>query len=118
VLSATLAVFDTASDRVRVATAGFPAPVLVKPDHPAAVWLGSGLFLGAADTVYAEMVADLAPGEKLLLLGRGAADRRPDVREIADANRHLAAQPLADAVAAGLGVDGGVTLVVAERLEP
>ena len=118
VVSVTLAVFGTSSDRVRVATAGFPAPVLVKPDAPAEVWLGSGLFLGAAETVYAEMAADLAPGEKLILLGRGAADRRPDVREIADANRNLAAQALAETLAAGLGVEGGLTLIVAERREP
>ena len=114
VASATVAVFDAESGRTRVATAGFPAPVLVRPDAPAEVWVGSGLFLGAGETEYAEMVADLAPGKKLILLGRGAADRRPDVREIADANRHLPAQELADAIAAELG-DAAVALVVAER---
>jgi len=116
VVSATVAAFDAESGRARVATAGFPAPVLVRPDAPAEVWVGSGLFLGAGETEYAEMVADLAPGEKLILLGRGAADRRPDVREIADAHRHLGAQPLADALAAELGADAAVALVVAERV--
>lgn len=113
VISAAVARIDTASDSIRVATAGFPAPVLVKPDAPAEVWLGSGPFLGSTDTAYTETVAELKPGEKLVILGRGAADLRPDVRDIADANRHLAAQPLADAIAGGLGVTD-LTLVVAE----
>ena len=104
----------TAARLLLPARVTFPAPVLVRPDTPAEVWVGSGLFLGAGETEYAEMVADLAPGEKLILFGRGAADRRPDVREIADAHRHLGAQPLADKLAAELG-DAAVALVVAER---
>jgi len=115
VLSATVIAFPDDSGRVRVVTAGFPAPVLVKPTAPAEVWTGSGPFLCSTDTTYTDRVAELAPGEKLILLGRGAADRRPDVREIADAHRHLAAQPLADALAVGLGTDEPVTLIVAER---
>lgn len=114
VVSASVTLIDFDSDVVRVATAGLPSPVLVKPDAPAEVWTGSGPFLGATDTKFAESSAALAPGEKLILLGRGAADLRPDVRDIADRHRHLAAQPLADAIEAGLGV-AGITLVVAER---
>jgi len=115
VLSATVVAFPDDARRVRVATAGFPAPVLVRPTAPAEVLTGSGPFLGSTDTAYTERVAELAAGEKLILLGRGAADRRPDVREIADAHRHLAAQPLADALAAELETEEPVTLVVAER---
>lgn len=110
--SATVAEFQ--ENRAWISTAGFPAPVLVKPDAQAEVWLGSGPFLGTTDTTYAESSAELKPGEKLILLGRGAADLRPDVRDIADRHLLLEAQPLADAIEAGLGVTG-VTLVVAER---
>lgn len=115
VVSATAAEFvEERENRVWLSTAGFPAPVLVRPNSPAEVWLGSGPFLGATDTKFAESSATLAPGEKLVILGRGAADLRPDVRDIADRHRHLEAQPLADAIAAGLGVTG-ITLIVAER---
>lgn len=113
-ISAAVVRVDTAFDTIRVATAGFPAPVLVKPDAPAEVWTGSGPFLGTTDSSYIAPHAELKPGEKLVVLGRGAADLRPDVRDIADRHRHLEAQPLADAIAAGLGVTG-ITLIVAER---
>jgi DNA-binding NarL/FixJ family response regulator len=108
------------SGRVTVACGGLPAPVRVPVAGPAGVWHGSGPFLGVSGAAFFDITGDLAPGEKLVLVAGGAgADRRPDVRALAEAHRHLAVRPFADAVATDLLADAhpddGFTLLAVER---
>jgi hypothetical protein len=83
VLAATVGEFTPGG--VRVACGGHPPPVLVPTDGSARLWHGAGAFLGQSDAGYSELSGELTAGERLLLLGGGAAaDKRPDVRAVAD----------------------------------
>ncbi len=87
---------------------------------PAVVWHGSGPFLATTDGPYFDTPGALHPGDKLVLMAGGAgADRRPDVREMADRHRHLPAAEFAEVVAKELVADAhpddGFTLLAIER---
>jgi hypothetical protein len=83
VLAATVGEFTPSG--VRVACGGHPPPVLVPREGPARLWHGVGAFLGQSDSGYTELSGELTAGERLLVLGGGAAaDKRPDVRAAAD----------------------------------
>ncbi len=117
VVSASAAVVDD-SGRVTVACGGSPSPVLVPPSGSAVGWHGSGPFLNAAGGGWFDQTGDLPPGAKLVLLGGGAgADRRPDVRALAETHRGLPAEAFVSAVTAELHADpdDGPTLLAVER---
>ena len=117
VLSASVVVVDD-SGRVTAACGGSPSPVLVPADGSAVGWHGSGPFLNAAGGGWFDQAGDLPPGAKLVLLGGGAgADRRPDVRALAETHRELPAEAFVAAVTAELhpDPDDGLTLVAVER---
>lgn len=117
VLSASVVVVDD-SGKVTAACGGSPSPVLVPPDGSAVVWHGSGPFLNAAGGGWFDQTGDLPPGAKLVLLGGGAgADRRPDVRALAETHRGLAAEAFVAAVTAELhpDPDDRPTLLAVER---
>lgn len=117
VLSASVVVVDD-SGKVTAACGGSPSPVLVPPDGSAVVWHGSGPFLNAAGGGWFDQTGDLPPGAKLVLLGGGAgADRRPDVRALAETHRGLAAEAFVAAVTAELNPDPDdrPTLLAVER---
>jgi serine phosphatase RsbU (regulator of sigma subunit) len=119
VVSAAVGVVHAESGRVTVACAGLPSPVLVPAVGQASVWHGSGPFLATSDAEFHDITGQLNRGEKVVLLGGGAAaDRRPDVRAVAETHRSLAAQPFADAVAKELLTDAdpddGFTLLAVE----
>jgi DNA-binding response OmpR family regulator len=83
-LAATVGVVES-SGQATVACGGHPPPVFAPADGPARLWHGVGAFLGQSDATNSELTGELKPGDRLLLLGGGAAaDKRPDVRAAAD----------------------------------
>lgn len=114
VLSATVGEFTTAG--VRVACGGHPPPVFVPTEGPARLWHGVGAFLGQSDSGYTELSGELTAGERLLVLGGGAAaDKRPDVRAAADEHSGMPlgefVRSLCDAVFTPADAADGYTLL-------
>lgn len=115
VVSATVAMIAP-SGLVRVACAGSPPPVQVPTQGPAEVWVGSGPFLGIADTTFAELSRELGEGERLIFIyGTEAADRRPDVRAASTDILDQELQAYADALAISTLAKHRAALLIVER---
>jgi sigma-B regulation protein RsbU (phosphoserine phosphatase) len=105
---------DVGTGSVAVARAGLPPAVLLPAGGEPEPWAGPGPFLGAFDAEFPPREGALGPGDKLLLATASGADR---VTGAAGRHRALAAQPLAEAVAAELAAATGeaVTVLAVER---
>lgn len=121
-LAATVGVIES-SGRASVACGGHPPPVFVPADGSARLWHGVGVFLGQSDGTYSELSGELNPGDRLLLLGGGAAaDKRPDVRAAADEQPKVSVsafvRAVADAVFTPTDAYDGYTLLAVGRTNP
>jgi serine phosphatase RsbU (regulator of sigma subunit) len=92
-VTAVYAVLDTRTMRVRLASAGHPAPVVLRGASTLEVLHAPGGVLGVfEDDAWEEIEADLRPGDRLLMHSDGfeaAVPEDPAVRDSAATDRHL-----------------------------
>lgn len=76
-LTAAVAIVDPASRRLRIATGGHPAPVVLRADGSLEQPPASGHLLGVLDGVrFEEAAVDLAPGDSLVMFTDGLTEAR------------------------------------------
>jgi hypothetical protein len=100
---------DVRSGETAAARAGLPPAVYLPAGGEPEPWVGLGPFLGAFDAEFPPREGTLSPGDKLLVANAGGTDR---VTGAAGRHRALAAQPLAEAVAAELAAATGDAVTV------